>query len=165
MARTLPSPRLVPMQKPVSAVTTLNTNGIYLGTNTHWNYNDLPNGHVAIIGASGSGKTQTLKAIAWELAKKQQCQIIIIDFHGDQCLPNEKHIPLHANSEYGINPLTLNLDPEGGGPRIQAITIGQILKRNLQIGPNQEGLILDILGKLYQSWGIKGIETWRNEPP
>ncbi|AFY61974.1 ATP-binding protein [Synechococcus sp. PCC 6312] len=164
--RTLPSPRLVPFQKTsTSSVTTLNSNGIHLGTNTHWNYNDLPNGHVAIIGASGSGKTQTLKAIAWELFKKQECQIIIVDFHGDQYLPHEKHIPLHANSEYGINPLMLNLDPEGGGPKIQAITVGQILKRNLQIGPNQEGLILDVLGELYARFGIKSVETWRNEPP
>ncbi|WP_253276438.1 type IV secretory system conjugative DNA transfer family protein [Synechococcus sp. PCC 6312] len=39
------------------------------------------------------------------------------------------------------------------------------MKRNLQIGPNQEGLILDVVGELYTRWGIKGIETWQNEPP
>ncbi len=36
--------------------------GIFLGENCHWNPAALPNGHVVAIGASGSGKTQTLKA-------------------------------------------------------------------------------------------------------
>ncbi|WP_253276439.1 helicase HerA domain-containing protein [Synechococcus sp. PCC 6312] len=76
MPRTLPNARLVPLHPKASTVRTMDTDGIHLGTNTHWNYKDLPNGHVAIIGASGSGKTQTLKAIAWELCKKEQCQII-----------------------------------------------------------------------------------------
>ncbi len=30
----------------------------------YWNPEALPNGHIVAIGASGSGKTQTLKAIA-----------------------------------------------------------------------------------------------------
>ncbi len=38
--------------------------GIHLGEGYYWNPEDLPNGHIVAIGASGSGKTQTLKAIA-----------------------------------------------------------------------------------------------------
>ncbi|BAZ36618.1 hypothetical protein NIES4101_25370 (plasmid) [Calothrix sp. NIES-4101] len=36
--------------------------GILLGDNITWNPSELPNGHVVLLGASGSGKTQTLKA-------------------------------------------------------------------------------------------------------
>ena len=38
--------------------------GIHLGEGYYWNPEALPNGHIVAIGASGSGKTQTLKAIA-----------------------------------------------------------------------------------------------------
>jgi type IV secretory pathway VirB4 component len=41
--------------------------GILLGDKCYWNPASLPNGHVAIIGTSGSGKTQTLKSMAYEL--------------------------------------------------------------------------------------------------
>ncbi len=36
------------------------TEGIFLGEDCYWNPTALPNGHVVAIGASGSGKTQTL---------------------------------------------------------------------------------------------------------
>jgi ATP-dependent protease Clp ATPase subunit len=42
-------------------------NGILLGQGVYWTPERLPNGHIVAIGASGSGKTQTLKAIAYEL--------------------------------------------------------------------------------------------------
>jgi ABC-type proline/glycine betaine transport system ATPase subunit len=34
-----------------------------LGEGYYWNPETLPNSHIVAIGASGSGKTQTLKAI------------------------------------------------------------------------------------------------------
>jgi Cdc6-like AAA superfamily ATPase len=59
--------------------------GIYLGDNCYWNPQALPNGHIVAIGASGSGKTQTLKAITHELRQTYpNIQVIVIDFHGDQ---------------------------------------------------------------------------------
>jgi hypothetical protein len=43
--------------------------GIYLEEGYYWNPETLPNGHIVAIGASGSGKAQTLKAIAFSLHK------------------------------------------------------------------------------------------------
>jgi hypothetical protein len=120
--------------------------GILLGDKCYWNPASLPNGHVAIIGTSGSGKTQTLKAIAYELPKLfPTIKSIIIDYHGDQQLPGEVCYPLDMESPYGINPLTIDLDTKGGGPALQGIAVAAILRKALTMGKNQEGLIIEIL--------------------
>jgi hypothetical protein len=161
--KALPIPVLRPTPRPVMAV---ETGGILLGIDVHWHPERLGNGHVAVIGASGSGKTQTLKAIAYELTKQVGLRLVVIDFHGDQQLPGEVVYPLHLQSQWGINPLVLNLDPEGGGPQIQAITVAANLRKNLQIGPNQEGVVIQAVGQVYQGFGITANPTtWQREPP
>jgi type IV secretory pathway VirB4 component len=87
---------------------------ILLGENIYWDLAKVPNPHMVILGTSGSGKTQTLKAIAGELYHSFPSQSIVLDFHGDQQLPGETYYPLNMASDYGINPLTINPDPEGG---------------------------------------------------
>ena len=65
--------------------------GIHLGEGYYWNLSTLPNGHIVAIGASGSGKTQTLKARAFSLHQTYpQMQIILLDFHGDQEIIGDK---------------------------------------------------------------------------
>ncbi|ACK74112.1 conserved hypothetical protein (plasmid) [Gloeothece citriformis PCC 7424] len=84
------------------------------------------------IGASGSRKTQTLKAIAYSIKQTYPAiQIFCIDFHGDQEIIGETCYPLHMASPYGINPLTINLDREGGGPNLQAIAVALKEKQQL----------------------------------
>jgi energy-coupling factor transporter ATP-binding protein EcfA2 len=142
--------------------------GILLGDGCYWNPASLPNGHLVAIGASGSGKTQTLKAIAYALRQTYpDIQVVVIDFHGDQEIEGETCYPLHMASPHGINPLVVNLDPEGGGPNLQAIAVAQTLKRSLQFGPNQEGLMLDILESCYDLRGITqpSPSTWTKAPP
>ncbi|MDF5726432.1 MAG: hypothetical protein PUP91_39530, partial [Rhizonema sp. PD37] len=54
---------------------------IVLGDNVIWNPANLPNGHVVLIGALGSGKTQTLKALAYKIPKFfQEVRIVLIKF-------------------------------------------------------------------------------------
>jgi type IV secretory pathway VirB4 component len=140
MPKPLPQQTLKPNQtkKPAAEST---TDGILLGDKVYWNPIKLPNGHIAIIGASGSGKTQTLKAIAYELTRFiSSVHCIIIDFHGDLELPGEVCYPLNMESPYGINPLVVDLDTKGGGPSLQAIAVSAILKKALTMGVNQEGL-------------------------
>ena len=71
------------------------------------------------------------------------------------------------NSPCGINPLIVNLDPEGGGPNLQAIQVAAILKKALRLGPNQEGLILEVIKTCYHQQGIfqEDRESWTNPPP
>jgi len=163
----LPTPVLIPISTPQKERSGA-AEGIQLSHDCYWNPSALPNSHIVAIGASGSGKTQTLKAIAYELSRTYpEMQVILIDFHGDQKVLGETVYPLHMASPYGINPLVVNLDPEGGGPNLQAIASSAVLKKALQLGPIQEGLMLDILGECYKRRSVfqEAQQTWRNEPP
>lgn len=167
MVKPLPTPVLKPNQTKNKTSFTHST-GIVLGDNVIWNPSELPNGHMVLIGASGSGKTQTLKAIAYELPKLfSQLRIILIDFHGDLELPNEAYYPLDMESPHGINPLVIDLDTKGGGPNLQAIAVAAILKKALVLGANQEGLVISIINSCYKQAGIIQDDptTWTLEPP
>jgi hypothetical protein len=142
--------------------------GIPLGQGVYWNPESLPNAHIVGIGASGSGKTQTLKGIFYALLNiYMDSQKILLDFHGDQAIEGEVCYPLHMASPWGINPLIVNLDPEGGGPNLQAIAVAAVLKKSLQMGPNQEGMLLDVLGACYRQRGIvqENQQSWNREAP
>lgn len=163
--RPLPTAILTPnKQDPTVNV----SSGIALGSNCFWNPESLPNGHVVAIGASGSGKTQTLKALAYELPKLYPAvRIVVIDFHGDQQLPNEVCYPLNMESPHGINPLMIDLDTKGGGPALQTIAVAAVMKRALVMGPNQEGLLISVLESCYKSKGITqgDVRSWTKTPP
>ncbi|MEP0913059.1 hypothetical protein NDI45_19280 [Leptolyngbya sp. GB1-A1] len=163
----LPPAAVVPLRRSDSVVGE-DTSGVLLGSGVRWNPEKLPNAHIVTIGASGSGKTQTLKGIIFALHSIYPAmKKIVIDFHGDQDIEGETCYPLHMASPYGVNPLMINLDPEGGGPSLQAIAVVAVLKKSLQLGSVQEGTLLDVLGMCYQQRGIKQSEpaTWNREPP
>ena len=140
---------------------------VLLGDDIFWDLGKVPNPHMVILGTSGSGKTQTLKAIVSELFRSAPSQSIVLDFHGDQKLPGEIYYPLNMSSIHGINPLRVNLDPEGGGPKLQAIAVASSLRRSLQLGVNQEGLLILTLEDVYGSKGITqgNYQSWTNQPP
>lgn len=165
--RPLPKPVLTPINQ-VKQTQEQDKSGILLGTDTYWNPIHLPNAHIAIIGASGSGKTQTLKAIAYELTKTfPSLQIFIVDFHGDQQLPGETCYHLNMESPHGINPLSIDKDTKGGGPALQAIAVAAILKKALVMGANQEGLVIEVLNNCYAAKGIAQSDptSWDKELP
>lgn len=165
----LPVPTLSPKKNtPNNSITSKSNKGVLLGDDLYWNPLTLPNPHYCGIGTSGSGKTQTQKAIAHGL---QSCfpdiRIIIIDYHGDQELPEETYYPLNQQSTYGINPLIIDLDPKGGGPKLQSIAVAATVKKSLTMGPNQEGLLIQCLDECYAAVRIlpDNQTSWKLPPP
>ena len=163
-----PLPKAVLKVVPDDAEVQEDNTGSLLGADIYWNPSLLPNGHALIIGSSGSGKTQTLKAIAYELPNLfPQIRIVIVDFHGDQELPGEICYHLDMESPHGINPLTIDKDTKGGGPALQAIAVAALMKKALVMGPIQEGLVLEVLVNCYSGKGITQVErkTWDRALP
>lgn len=162
----LPAARLTP-NKAVNATAT-NTSGIMLSPSFYWNPLSTANPHFCGIGMSGMGKTQTLKAIAIELRRVYpDIRIIVIDYHGDLELNDETLYELNQESPHGINPLVVDIDPKGGGPNLQAIAVAATLKRALTMGPNQEGLLIELLTDCYKTVNClqSNLETWKVKPP
>lgn len=141
--------------------------GVLLGRETFWNPVSLPNAHVVCIGASGSGKTQTLKGLAYALAATTEARILIIDFHGDQEIQGEICYAFHRASAHGINLMQIDLDEEGGGVNLAIIRLAHSLKTPLMIGVNQEGVLIEVFKRTYALCGIfdSKPETWRKTPP
>lgn len=165
--RSKPLPPVIVREKQAGRALSGMSAGICLGNDVLWNPEQLPNAHIVAIGASGSGKTQTLKGIAFALAKTYESKIVVIDFHGDQNISGETVFEFHRESPHGVNLLSVNLDTEGGGVSLQIIAVAGSMKRPLMLGANQEGVLLEAIKQAYARRGIfdERCETWKLEPP
>jgi DNA helicase HerA-like ATPase len=52
---------------------------IHLGDGVCWDLDKAANPHMVILGTSGSGKTQTLKAIVWEMYQGFPTRSIVLE--------------------------------------------------------------------------------------
>jgi type IV secretory pathway VirB4 component len=125
-----------------------------LGTNKEgavsWQPLALPNPHLLIVGGSGSGKSQTIKAVCHELRKATA--VVVFDVHGDLAIDGATTHELHFASRYGINPLVLSLDPKGGGPVAQKEIVRTRLQRTFApMGSVQLGVLDDLLRRCYEA--------------
>lgn len=152
-----------------------NSLNILLGCDTqkkplYWTPNQETNGFALVIGASGSGKTESIKAIANE-THNYGVPVLIVDFHGDIALDCCKTIALSHTSacEYGINPLELDsIDPVNGGvfPQVQKL-IESIFAFNPSVGHKQKLNIEKFINEAYEANGITdfNIDSWQFAPP
>lgn len=130
-----------------------------------WDSKRVINGHMLLVGKSGTGKTYTLREIINQLKKQSngKIRIRIIDVHGDIDIEGSSTIKFSESSPYGFNPLAVNPDPDFGGVRKRIQTfISTLNKTSRQLGPKQESVLRNILLDLYAANGFyeKDAQTW-----
>lgn len=99
---------------------------ITLGTNKKtkervvWDSDKLVNLHILLVGESGSGKTYTLKGLIHGLSvSRSRLRSYVFDVHSDIDTEHSitKTIVFGENSDYGLQPLAVDPDPQFGGVR------------------------------------------------
>ncbi len=131
-----------------------------------WQPAQQTNGFALVVGGSGSGKTELLKALAAETSR-QAVPVIVLDFHGDLELPG---IPNYQAARGGvaINPLELSSrDPVSGGPQTQTEALLDAVRRAAPgFGRVQELALREVVRESYQAAGItEDQRTWNKPPP
>lgn len=127
----------------------------------------MVSGNILITGGAGSGKTETLKSILYELNQRGFI-CLALAFHPDLVIDGFQNKKITAVSDFGINPLDFDsLDEEGGGLPIQIYNVVERLKVTYPtIGDIQEANLIEILEEAYQKKGVtEDKSTWKNPCP
>jgi DNA helicase HerA-like ATPase len=127
------------------------------------------NGMFLVLGASGSGKTESLKLIGHEIAR-HGIPLLVLDFHGDVNFTGVNTVLLSSGTQSisGINPLELDTyDSEQVGLYEQRMVLLEMLQRTVRLGYKQKALLLQVIEQAYRHNGILDHQpsTWRNKPP
>ncbi len=133
---------------------------IYLGKaadgDVFWIPKKEKNPHFMVVGTSGSGKTETLKAVIYEL-HKNGIPCLIIDFHQDF---------EDAGDVLDFNNITINpLEYGAETPENVMYKVSHILKKIFNLGVQQEGILQDAIQKSYTDKGINIKERTGKNPP
>lgn len=129
-----------------------------------WDSKRTINGHILLMGKSGTGKTYTLKNIIHQLqSQSKDIRVHIMDVHGDIDIEGASTVKFSESTEYGFNPLSVNPDPDFGGvrKRIQSF-ISAINRTSRKLGSKQEAVLRNILLDLYAANGFyeKQPKSW-----
>ncbi len=143
-------------------------NGI--SQNISWMPSEEVNGFFLILGASGSGKTETLKSVSQQIYD-QGIPIVVLDFHGDIVLDNIESTIISdgINSFCGINPLQIiSSDAENFGLTEQRRHLLSMFMRAIDtLSPKQSVFLEDAIAEAYKRQNIldNDYRTWSNTPP
>lgn len=134
-----------------------------------WDTKRLINGHVLIVGKSGTGKTHTLKKMVSQMSAQSngKLRVHVMDVHGDIELDGASTVKFSESTPYGFNPLTINPDPDFGGvrKRVQSF-IAALSRTGFRLGSKQEAALRNILFDLYAANGFIDSDpsTWNIDP-
>lgn len=128
------------------------------GREIWWEPTALSNPHLAVSGETGSGKTQSLMALASEL-HRQRTAVLVFDFKDDYAttFAATEAVEVWDPSERGLpfNPLAPTVDAEG---RLQPLAhvhrVADVVKRVWGLGDQQASRLREALKQLYVDAGI-----------
>lgn len=134
----------------------------------------LTNQHLLVVGKSGSGKSETTKAIIWELGRRG-VPSIIFDFQGEyasgEFFDAVQPQVFSAMDGLPVNPLELPIDPLTGKkkPPIEMVfrladTLNKVFGGSGEI---QLGILREAIEECYIQQGIVSNDssTWEKAPP
>lgn len=134
-------------------------------TDVIWDSAHTVNGHILLVGMSGSGKTYNLKRIVRQMMQSsgKAVRVHVFDTHGDIDIPGASTVRFSEQTQYGLNPLRVNPDPHFGGvrKRVQGFiaTMNRVMRA---LGSKQEAVLRNVLYDLYAFHGFSpdDPETW-----
>jgi hypothetical protein len=115
----------------------------------------LVNSHLLISGMTGTGKSVQVKRLL-TTAADAGVEIDIFDVHEElDGIPGSVAAKYSQATQYGYNPLVLDVDPHAGGVNKQAdFVVGLIKQVTTQFGSKQEAALRNLIIDLYMSRGI-----------
>lgn len=135
-----------------------------------WMPGQESNGFFLVLGASGSGKTETLKVIGKELME-YGFPVLVLDFHGDVQVPwlRSELLSSGTDSVMGINPMELDSQQANKvGLYDQRLALLDLIERAIpQLSHNQKVMLSNAMASAYQWMGIQDNDprTWDLSPP
>lgn len=127
------------------------------------------NGFFLILGASGSGKTETLKAVGRHILE-HGIPVLVLDFHGDVRVPGLSSVLMSSGTDSwaGVNPLEIDSHrAHEVGLRDQYEAVVDIISRTIRLGGQQRSVLLEAVAEAYRCAGMRedAPATWHQPPP
>ncbi len=132
-----------------------------------WHSSRVYNGHMLVLGASGTGKTHLLRKAVNQMVETSGdfVGIFVLDVHGDLEFSDSisSTVIFSESGRVGINPLKVSSDRQFGGVRKKIRSfVSAINRTSRKLGIKQENVLIHLLEDLYAANGfyIDDPQTW-----